>query len=169
MNLLGKLPWRSVAERRVRPNLVVVFPPFGGLAPSFKNSQEVMSVEQLVTNLSVQRFDLSILGRFAGIDEVQLDRSFSAPPQHGVARELRSVVKTDCLGEAAFKSEILKTANDVVASKGEPDLQSETFASEIVDDRDRPNISAFVSRSWTKSMDQRSLGRETAGTTLPRM
>lgn len=126
-----------------------------------------MGVEQLVTNFSVQRFDLSVLGWFAGVDEVQVDRSFSTPAQHGVARELGAVVKSDCLGEASFKSEILKTADDVVAPKRKPDLQGKTFASKIVDDRDRPNISA-IHQSIVKSMDQRSLGRETAGTLLPR-
>lgn len=52
--------------------------------------------------------------------------------------------------------------------KREPDLQDEAFASEIVDDRDRPNIAAVCQSVMGESIDQRSLARETAGTTLPR-
>jgi hypothetical protein len=73
---------------------------------------------------------------------MQLDRSLSAPAQHGVARELRAVIEEDCLREPAFKSEILETANDVVAPKRKPNFQGKAFAGEIINDHDRTNISA---------------------------
>jgi inner membrane protein involved in colicin E2 resistance len=85
-----------------------------------------------------------------------------------VGRELRVIVEADRLGEPSFKGKVLEAAGDVVASKREANPQGNAFASEVIDDGDRSNISALANRSWTKSTDQRSFGRET-GTTLPRV
>lgn len=94
MKLVGELPRRSVAERGVRPNLIVVVPPIDGCAPCFEDRHETVRVEELIADLAVEGLDLRILGRFAGIDEVQLDRPLGAPAQQGMARELRAMIHT---------------------------------------------------------------------------
>ncbi len=90
--------------------------------------------------------------------------AFSTPAQHGVACKLRAVIKADCLGEAAFKSEIFETADDVVAPKRETDLQGKAFAGEVVDDRSSSERSA-VCQSVVHEVDRPALvgPRDTAG------
>ena len=48
-------------------DFVVVLPPLGSLASSFEDAAKAVCVEQLVADLSIQRFDLSVLGWLAGI------------------------------------------------------------------------------------------------------
>ena len=116
----------------MRSNIVVVLSPGGGPAPSFEDRRETVRVEQLIADLSVERFDLSILRWLARIGEVQVHGPLRAPSQHRAARELRAVVEAKGLGEASLQSDILKAADDIVASEREPDFQCQAFSHETV-------------------------------------
>ena len=112
-----------VTVRRNGANLVgsAVLPPMAASRPGLEDCSEAVRVGRASSaNLNFQRFNLSILSRFTGIDEMELHGSFSAPTQHRVARELRAIVEADRLGEPPFKGEVLEAADDVAASKREP-------------------------------------------------
>jgi hypothetical protein len=157
LDLLGELPWRSIAKCGVRPNLVVVSPPLGGLASSFKDRHEAVRVEQLVTNLSVQRFDLSILGRFAGIDEVRW--TARSAPQRSMAWLVNSepLSKRIVSGMPRSKARSSKHRMTSWLPKENPTSRarhSRVKSSTIAIAR---TFRPFANRSWTKSIDQRSV------------
>ena len=75
-------------------DFVVVDQPFRGCVASVIQRQERMQVEELVSNFTVERFDMRVLDRLTWIDEVQIDLAFGSPAEHRVARQLRPVVES---------------------------------------------------------------------------
>jgi hypothetical protein len=93
----------------------------------------------------------SVLSRFTGIDEVELDSSFGAPAQHCVARKLRAVVKADGFGKPTFKA---RSSKQRILSR----LPNEKPASRARHSRVKSSTTAiartfrpFANRSWAKS------------------
>jgi hypothetical protein len=62
----------------MRPRFVVISKPIGGSPSSFEYRQESMHVEELVAYLPVERFNVCILRRFSGRNEVKGDIALRA-------------------------------------------------------------------------------------------
>src|SRR6516165_1591657 len=101
----------------MRSNFIIIGSPGIGSAASFEDRHEPMHVEELVPDLTVERFDAAVLSRLTGSDEVQLDVSPGCPAQHRVARELGTVVKSNRLGQLAVESDPFELPDDVSASQ----------------------------------------------------
>ena len=84
-----------MAERTVRPDLVVVNPPALDDPPSIVQAGEPMQVQALVPELAVEAFDESVLSRLARLNEVQLYAGTSRPEEQRLAGQFRAVVADD--------------------------------------------------------------------------
>ena len=91
-----KLPrercWRLVAQRAVRPLLVVFYPPRGDLLPRVPQVFKPIHVQAFIPQLAVETFHVPVLLRLSRLDVHQRDLLLDAPRQKMPAGELRSVV-----------------------------------------------------------------------------
>jgi len=78
----------------MRPILVVVSTPVLGQGPGAEDVCEDMSVEELVADSAIQRFNVRVLSRLSGIDEVQGYVAIRAPLKHCAAGEFRPMVRS---------------------------------------------------------------------------
>src|SRR5579875_604655 len=101
----------------MRPDLVVVHAPCLGRAAGFKDAPEGVHVEQLIADFSVEGFDVCVLRRLAGRDEMSSNTTVATPTQHCQTRKLGSVVEADGLRKPALKSEVFKLADNVCAAE----------------------------------------------------
>src|SRR6185312_6766840 len=101
-----------------------------------------MRVEQLISDLAVQRFNLRILGWLPRLNEVQLDPLLSAPLQHRPARKLRAVVKTHRFRKTPLESDRIEAARDIVRAERKRGFEGEAFAGEVVDNIHRSKVAA---------------------------
>lgn len=128
----------------MRANLVVIGPPVIGTATCLEDRHETVHVEELVADLTVERFNAALLRWLTGRDEVQLDILLGCPAQHGVARELRAVIKPNRLGQPAFEGDPFKLPDSVGASQRVVDVQRQALAGEVVDDGKGSNRAAVL-------------------------
>lgn len=154
----------AVSERAARSDLVVVDHPIASRAWArvrklcrFKNSSRALPFE---------RFDMRILNRFAGIDEVQVDLLLGAPAKHRVTRQFRAVVEAQCLwprskamaSRTRITRRLLKPRSISIAAR-----HSRVKSSMTIKVRSRWPLASV---SCMKSSDQRSLGAATGATAL---
>jgi hypothetical protein len=117
---LGELLRRPVAERGVRAGLVVVSSRFLG-----KNSgPEDVSIEQLVANPAIERFDMGILNRLARLDEMIGYVAICSPLEHGSTREFGPVVKPNGRGQTTDRVKVLEDAQHVGACQRSSSAQA---------------------------------------------
>src|ERR1700712_755719 len=69
----ARLNWRAVAERRVRPDVVVVVAPQSEFPSGISQAVEQLFIQQLVAQGSVERLDEAILLRLARVNVVPLN------------------------------------------------------------------------------------------------
>src|SRR5690606_8594627 len=105
-----ELSRRSVAERLVRPDVVVIAAPRFDRAPCVAEAPEPMLAQALVPEAPVEAFDERILDWFARLDEVQLDAFLVGPGVEGLTGELRAVVDDDAHGQTTL---LLQALQDV--------------------------------------------------------
>lgn len=79
----------------MRPDVVVVVSPEGQLSAGISQAVEDFLVEAFVAQTAVERLDVSVLLRFAGVDIVPFDAVLVGPLQDGLAGELGSVAPTE--------------------------------------------------------------------------
>ena len=118
----------------MKAHIVVVFLPSQGPLPNLEDAHEAADVEELVADAAVKRFDLRVLRRFPGIDEVQVNVALGTPTKHCTTCKFRAIVKSNGLWKAAIECRILEKSNHVVASKREGNLEHNAFTREIIDD-----------------------------------
>src|ERR1700691_156325 len=88
----GELGRGPIRERAVRSTLVVISAPGGDRGARFGKRPEPVFVQALVSELPVERLNVSVLGGLSRFNQPQLDPSGVCPGVHGVARELRTLV-----------------------------------------------------------------------------
>jgi len=93
-----------------------------------------MRVQKLVSNSPVERFDLRVLRRFAGLDEVEQHVAICCPTEHSMTAELAAIVASQSGRQAPRECDALKYANDVRASKRERGLDRQCLCRAIIDD-----------------------------------
>jgi hypothetical protein len=72
---------------------IVAFPPFFDHPLCFLKVTEPMLVQTFIPKLAVKAFDVGILHRSAGIDEVVFHSLFLSPAKHGLAGKLWSIIQ----------------------------------------------------------------------------
>lgn len=77
----------------MRPDVVVVVTPERQRSAGVGEGVEYLLVEAFIPQTAVERLDVAVLLRLAGIDVVPLDLVVVCPFQNGLARELRAIVR----------------------------------------------------------------------------
>ena len=79
----------------MRPDVVVVLSPGVDDCSRIVNAGEPIEIEAVLTELAVEALDEGVLGRLAGLNEVQLDAAFLRPEEHRLTCQLRIVIADD--------------------------------------------------------------------------
>lgn len=85
----------DVAQRRVRPVLVVILLPFRDCGAGLSEQRKQSLVEALVAEAAVEAFDEAVLHWLAGGDVMSVDLGLVAPFEDGHAGHLRPGVRDD--------------------------------------------------------------------------
>jgi hypothetical protein len=91
----GEFLRSEIAERAVRPDLVVVLTPCFDLAARVVERNEEVLIEAFVAQPSVEALDESVLNRFARFDELDPHPALVGPLVERPPGELRAVVGLD--------------------------------------------------------------------------
>lgn len=75
-----------------------------------------MLVQALIPQSTVERFDVGVLVRLAGLDQPQRDPATMRPVQHGAADELWAVVGADDRGRTPLGTDTVEDPNQVIAT-----------------------------------------------------
>ena len=76
----------------MRSDVIVLPSPPGGQHPGFVHGREDLSIEQFVSELPVEAFDVSVLPGATTFDEERLDTQPGEPGSNSPGYELRPVV-----------------------------------------------------------------------------
>src|SRR6185503_10595907 len=82
-------------QRVVRTALIVVDAPGFDLGLRIRDRCELMHVQTLVAQASVERFNEGVFHRFPWADEVELDATQEGPVLKGARHEFRAVIDRD--------------------------------------------------------------------------
>lgn len=98
-----------------------------------------MSVQELVSETTVKRFDLGVLSWLSRVDEMQNNAAIGAPLEHFPGCKLASVVEANSGWKTLLVDDVVQLTNDCCARKRIIDFEGEAFPSEIIDDVHRAN------------------------------
>src|ERR1700722_14702303 len=118
----------------MRSDLVVIHSPGFCSLSSVVDIKKGVRVKQLVADPAIERFDIRILSRLSGLDELQINRLGCGPLQHRPTRKLRTVIEPDRLRQSALGGDRLETANNVMTAKREGNIYGQAFSCVVVDD-----------------------------------
>lgn len=91
----GELGGRDIADRGVRPEMIVIDPPAFDLLPSVLERQEPVGIEALVPEAAVERLDERVVGRLAGTGVVHGHAVVVSPAIYRDRDELAAVIGLD--------------------------------------------------------------------------
>src|SRR5262249_42749354 len=124
---------------------VVTAPDFD-LPSGVVERDELMHVQALVAQASVERLDESVLYGFAGPDEVELDAALIRPVLERSGGELRAVIDGDRARDRAAAEDSIEGDGHGAARHGGGDLQQWTLATPLVDYREHPELPSVGQR-----------------------
>jgi len=137
--------------------------------PGFGKRDKDMLVEKFVAVPRVEALDISVFGRFSGIDKEKFDVVFGRPAQHRNARQLGAIVESDDARiTATLFGDAIKNANDAQTREREIDLGCEAFAREVVHGGHRSKLAAVGQRVADKISRPTRVRKTYAATTFPR-
>src|SRR5204862_7002120 len=93
-----------------------------------------LTVEQFVAQGRIEAFDEAVLPRAAGGDVSGLRPDGADPLLHRCGDELRAIVGTDVLGDAAQDEQVRQNVDDVDGSEPAGYADGQTFVGKFVDD-----------------------------------
>src|SRR6476620_11180259 len=96
---------------------------------------EPLQREMLVAQLAVEGFVGAVLPRLSGVDERRLDLGALEPSENRPRHELGSVVGTEVAQRPVDTDELHQHFDDPSAPNAAGDIDRETLARELVDDR----------------------------------
>src|SRR5262249_40754132 len=102
--------WRQIARAAVRPDGIIVEPPFGQDRSGMGERAEERLVQQLVMQTAIEALDKCLLLRFARRDVVPFDTTVLRPAQDRRAGQLGAVVGDTGGGLTAFGSNCIECA-----------------------------------------------------------
>src|SRR6056297_1412283 len=107
-------------------------------------SGEPVQIQAVVPELAVEAFDEGILGRFARLDQVQLDATVSRPEELRLAGELRTVVADEHRRQRTPVGQLVELAGQALAGDREVDdvqhAQAPPVSQLIADEVHRPSL-----------------------------
>ena len=119
----------------MRPDFVVVLSPFvNGVFCLFKRP-ELVEVEAVVPELSIEGFYKGILCWCSRLNKLQLDRLVSAPEEHRFARQFGAVIINNCL--RAPSQQVHKPSHPDARYRGVDQLAN-TLAGKVINDVQHP-------------------------------
>ncbi len=128
----------QIAQRRVRPPLVVVVGPDRDLCPGMIEAKEQALVEKFVAHATVEALAEAVLHRLSRRDKMPDDVVVLRPGEHRVRRELGPVVGDDQAGFATpFDQRRQFTRHAPTGDRGVGDRR-QAFARHVVDDVEDP-------------------------------
>src|SRR5664280_477313 len=128
----------------MRPQAVVEPPPARDDDLRLLERVEELTVQQFVTQLAVERFDVAVLPGAAGLDEQGGDPEVTEPFAHRLGDELRAVVGADVLGDAVLEEEVSERPEHVVSGHAALHADREALARVLVDHGEQAQLAAIV-------------------------
>ena len=111
-----------------------------GLLPT----QEQLPVQQLVTQLAVERFDVAVLPWAALGDEQRLHIGTLQPTTNRLGHELWTVVAANVLRHATYREQVLQNADHVLGRERTAHFDRQTLTRVLIDDRQQPQLTAIL-------------------------
>src|SRR6201994_4759142 len=148
----------DIAQRRVRPSLVVIVDPVRDLGPGMVEAEEQALVEKLVAHAPIETLAEAILHRLSWRNEMPDDPVVLRPGEHGVRGELGPIVREDLPG---LPRRLINAVSSRATRRPEIEVSgiaarhSRVTSSTMFRMRSRR---PHASWSWTKSTDQRAFG-----------
>ena len=131
----GELGGGLVAERAVRPALVVVGAPCPDDLAGFGARSEPALVQALVAEPAVEALHVRVLRRLASLDQPQRHAVTVGPAVERVAGELRTLVGPDQLRQAAELPDPIEHPRHIIARDAMIDRDIDRFLRIVIDDR----------------------------------
>src|SRR4030088_3570903 len=122
--------------------MVVVSTPSLAFSLRFVEAQEPVGVQTFDPELTVEAFDVGIVGRFTRPTEVESDVVHEGPQIEFLADELRPVVETDRLWIAHLKGGTIECCDDIAAAPGLAHLDRGRQPGESIDDGQGTDLAA---------------------------
>lgn len=144
-----------ITERAVRARLVVIASPAFKLVSRTGQIQKPVCIQTFIAESAVERFDMSVLHRAAGLDITQQHATFFTPGPDRSADKFRTVIDVNLIRQAPSLSKTLEHTNDAqswqacVCFHGQA---SRVCSSRMVSTR---NVRPCANVSVTKSIAQR--------------
>src|SRR5438477_12717096 len=166
----GVVGSRQITETAVRPDGVVVEPPFGQSRSGMRERAEQRLVQQFVAQSAVEAFDERVLRRFGGRDVMPVDAGLLPPAQDRHARELGAIVGDAVQRLAALGDDRVELTRDPQARERRIGDQCQALARKIVDDGEDAETATVAQRVpqkierpalvWSLRYQQRCPGAE---------
>jgi hypothetical protein len=135
---------RAVAQRTVGSMGVVVESPPFDQDLCLKQGVEDLAVQELISELAVERLDVAVFPGRARLDEEGVDADASKPFTHRCRREFRAVVGADVGGHAAHDKEPRQAVEHVIVTQLASDIDGQALAGEFVDECEHPQRPAIT-------------------------
>ena len=120
-------------------DFVVMCAPLIDSPSGFGEIREPVQVQALISEFPIEAFDEGILGRLAGLDEMQLDATALAPKEHLLAGELGAIVANDHPRQSTALSEFIETTCDLQAGDRHVHDLGHALARVVVHDVEDPD------------------------------
>ena len=117
--------------------VVLIAPPFDehlGLLQSIED----LSIQELVSQSTVERFNVSVFPRTARLNEESFHADLFEPLPNGFSCELRSVVGANVVWDTTFTEKKIERIQDVLTVQPASDFDCKTLSSELIHDGQQP-------------------------------
>ena len=132
----GKEVGRDATEGGVRAEVVIVVrAPVFDEESGFGEGGKPMLVEAVIAEGAIEALDEGVLHRFARLHMMQSNAGALSPEVEGFAGELRAIVHGDDLRKTTRESQALENGNDGGPANGGVDMDGQTLAGEVIDER----------------------------------
>src|SRR5690606_1216964 len=135
----------SIPERAVRPDGVVMPPPSFDQDLGLGERVEDLSVEQFITQRSVEAFAIAILPWRSGRDVERLHADLGEPLLNRLRDKLRAIVRPYMRGRPTHDEQLGEGRQHVIAPELACDRQRQALPARLVDDRQDPVFAPIMS------------------------
>ena len=123
----------AIGSCRVCMMMVVVTAPELELPPDLCDAEENFYVQALVAQSSVERFNVAVLNRVSGPNEIWMYSVQIQPMIHSLAGELSSIVHGDRLGCTAVRNHLIEGRCDLLSAQCRAGVDRQALAAVLID------------------------------------
>lgn len=152
----------------MRALCIVVDPPFLDDFLGFTDACEPVLVQAFLAISPVEAFDLGVLGRFAGVDEIKLDAVIISPSIHRVPAQFRSIINDQEIRVSLFKGHAFQHIDHPFSRQRQIHLDGWAFVRAVVFQVGRAKLAAISQRVTVKIERPALIGGNRAPGTLTR-